>query len=432
MTSGPRRSSWRFLLGINIFWLPLSFLSDGFTALVLPFDLAELGPDWRATVLGLVSFAGLAVAILVQPWAGVFSDLTRHAWGRRATMGLGVALALPGFALYAKGGLVPVCAGYVLIMTAASVSQGGLQGLIPDLVPLSRRGLASGFKGFMDLSGAILAYVFLGSLLGSQGSGAAVGWSAALLAGGFVVTALVVKEPRTPGGASISSALRTLRRMDNPFRVNLRAHPVFGWLVAARFLFLLGAFIVGRFFLFFVEDRLGLGRDDAATQAGVLLGLLTLVSIIAGPAGGWMADRRGRLRVMRAGAALSAVGIVLLTIAGSAWHILLFGGLMAVGSGIFSAGNWAYTADVIPGPEAARYFGVANVGTMGAAAVAGLAGPLVDTGNRWSDGLGYQAALVLAAAVTLGGYFAVRRIQDRADGSSGRSGDPVTEWTSAD
>src|SRR5205823_1951273 len=49
-------------------------------------------------------------------------------------------------------------------------------------------------------------------------------------------------------------------------------------LVTSQFAFLLGIYIVGRFFLLFVAARLGLDTDHAARQAGMLLAALTLAT----------------------------------------------------------------------------------------------------------------------------------------------------------
>lgn len=47
--------------------------------------------------------------------------------------------------------------------------------------------------------------------------------------------------------------------------------------------------------------------------------------------------------------------------------------------------------------------------TMGAAAVAGLLGPLVDVGNAQSPGAGHAVALTAAALASLGAAAVVRR-----------------------
>jgi len=59
-------------------------------------------------------------------------------------------------------------------------------------------------------------------------------------------------------------------------------------------LFLLGTYAVGRFFLYFVADRLGIPRLQAADEAGSLLAGLALATALASPAAGWLADRHGR------------------------------------------------------------------------------------------------------------------------------------------
>jgi hypothetical protein len=69
--------SLRLLFGISVFWLSLSFLTDGLTTLVLPGDLERYAGDARATALGILTFVGLAAAMAVQPLAGAWSDRNR-------------------------------------------------------------------------------------------------------------------------------------------------------------------------------------------------------------------------------------------------------------------------------------------------------------------------------------------------------------------
>ena len=91
------------------------------------------------------------------------------------------------------------------------------------------------------------------------------------------------------------------------------------------------------------------------------------------------------------------MGCLLLIGAQDGGHILLGGGLMAIGSAGFSAANWALTADLAPRSQTAQYFALANVGTAGAAASAGLLGPLIDWGNTLAPGGGYTALFALGS-----------------------------------
>jgi MFS family permease len=180
--------------------------------------------------------------------------------------------------------------------------------------------------------------------------------------------------------------------------------------VAARFLFLLGTYAVGRFLLYFVADRLRLDPESAAETAGGLLAGLALLTALGGLAAGWAADRFGRMPLMLLGVLLSTAGILLLALASSAALIFVFGSLMALGSAAFASANWALTADVTPEGEGARFFGLANIGTAGAAAAAGLLGPVVDWGNASSPETGYTALFMVAGLACAASALALRGI----------------------
>jgi MFS family permease len=383
----------RLLVGVNVFWLALSLLVEGLNTLVLPYRLLALvGEAHQATVLGLITFVGLAAAATVQPIVGSMSDRNRSRWSRRGAIGLGVLLALPSLALFGlAGGLIAALLGYLLVQTAAGVAQAGQQALLPDLIAPNRRGIAAGIKGFMDVVGATLGFVILGQLLGGGGATPAllvIGTALVLL---WLLTALLAREPARTAACTVRVGVA------DAFRFDVRQHRAFASLIASRFFFLLGTYAVGRFFLFFVADRLALDPNAAAAEAGALLGGLGLVTALAALPAGWAADRLGRLPLMVAGAGLSAAGALLLTRAASSTTILLFGGLMALGSAVFSAANWALTADLAPPAEAARFMALANFGTAGAAAAAGLFGPLVDWANGRNLGAGYTLLFALAA-----------------------------------
>jgi MFS family permease len=104
---------------------------------------------------------------------------------------------------------------------------------------------------------------------------------------------------------------------------------------------------------------------------------------------------------MIAGSIFSAMSALLLVWADSAGQILLFGGLMSLGSAAFAGGSWALLADLVPKDEPARYFGLANFSTAGAAAVAGLFGPVIDGVERFSPGMGFSILFILASIAFL-------------------------------
>ena len=412
----------RLLIGISVFWLGLSMLSDGLNTLVLPSHLLKFTTEAnRATILGLLTFGGLLVGLFVQPIAGVFSDRLRARWGRGGTIVLGVALLLAALLVFGfTRGIVAVFFSYSMIQVTANLAQAAQQGFIPDLVPAPLRGTAAGLKGFMDVGGALLGFALLGQLLvGGQIVSALIA-IAAVLVFTCVLTVIFVREPQQS-----FFPMSTRVTVAESFHLDLRQHRSFAWLIGSRFLFLLGTYAVGRFFLFFVADRLSLDPGQAAEEAGALLAGLTLITVLAAPLTGWLADRYGRVPLMLSGAALSTLGVLLLILAESSLHILIFGGLMALGSAAFSGANWALTADLAPASEAARFFGLANIGTAGAAAAAGLFGPLVDWVNSLAPAVGYSILFVLSALAFVGSAFSLHGVDASAGELPSNQASPV-------
>jgi Na+/melibiose symporter-like transporter len=311
--------------------------------------------------------------------------------------------------------LIGLILGYLAIQVAASIAQAGQQGLMPDQVPASQTGIASGLKGFMDIGGAMLGFILIGQLLGSGSTVLALGAMGVSLFLIYLLASVLNKEDRYRLQAGSERRPARLISLREAFRLDLVRYGSFAWLVASRFLFLLATYIVGRFLLYFVAERLGLSSDQAAEQAGSLLAGLALITVLGSPLAGWAADRLGRVPLMRAGAVLSALGVLLLIKASSAGQILAFGALMSLGSAAFASASWAMTADLAPSGEAARFFGLANFGTAGAAAAAGLFGPLVDWTNRISPGAGYPLLFVVSAFIFLSSVLVLKRSLRRSD-----------------
>ena len=253
----------RLLFGISVFWLALSVLFDGVNTLVLPLQLGVLASQTnQATLLGLFTFVGLLAGALIQPIAGTFSDRFQPIFGRRGFIGIGLLLSLVSLFLFAiSKSLAGIMLGYLAIQVSASIAQAGQQGLLPDLVNANRRGLASGWKGFMDLTGAMLGFVILGQILGSGGALPAIGVIGALLVITYLLAVLLTPEDKPTHRVVATASVPSLIHM---FRLDIARQKAFLRLILSRFLFLLGIYGTGRFLLFFVAERVGLTDNQAA------------------------------------------------------------------------------------------------------------------------------------------------------------------------
>lgn len=366
----------RAVLGVSVGWIGISMIADGVPALLLPHQLLAAGVA-DATTLGLTTLVAIGVAALIQPFAGRWSDRV----GRFPVIAAGGAVAVGGLGLL----LAPTTAtiGCVVALAGVSIAQAGHQALLPDRIGRPWRGRAGGLKSAFDVAGAFVAFLLLAALVGSGAATlAALVLGAALLTGfGLAFMLLATAEPRRMARADPSGT--------GPHRSLLV-------LVAARFLFLLGIYVVGRFLLVFVAGRLGLGADEAGGQAGLALAVLALVTVVASLPSGWLADRLGRRPLMLAGGLLGAAGIGLMPAASSIEVVIGFGALMAIGSAAFGSASWAMLADITESAHSGRLLGLANAGTAGAAALAGAFGPIIDAA-------GFGPAFGVAAACTLTG-----------------------------
>ncbi len=143
---------------LTVFGLGLSGLWASLTTIVLPVRLLDFVPEpQKNSYLGYLIFAGLLLAMVVQPVVGAASDRAGFRWGKRRPYILvgmvAVLVLLPSIGLF--GSYAAVFAGYYLLQVAGNTTQGPYQGLLPDLAPSGRQGRVSGVKSLMELVGDV-------------------------------------------------------------------------------------------------------------------------------------------------------------------------------------------------------------------------------------------------------------------------------------
>jgi MFS family permease len=81
------------ILVLNAYWIGLSFKWNALHPIILPAILLNFVPETQKnTYLGALTFAGLLLAMVVQPVAGAVSDGWRSRWGRRRPLMAGATL----------------------------------------------------------------------------------------------------------------------------------------------------------------------------------------------------------------------------------------------------------------------------------------------------------------------------------------------------
>ena len=72
------------IIAINLFWLGLNIRNTALGSIFMPYLVGIFAPEAiKNTALGGMRTAGLVIAMLVQPAAGMLSDRSTSRFGRR-------------------------------------------------------------------------------------------------------------------------------------------------------------------------------------------------------------------------------------------------------------------------------------------------------------------------------------------------------------
>jgi len=405
-------------LKITIFGFALSALWASLHTVILQVRILDfVAESQKNTYLGILTGTGLILAILIQPIAGAISDHSGFSWGRRRPyILLGTILTLlllPGIGLAIS--FITLLIIYCLLQISSNAAQGPYQGFIPDLVPKGKRGLASGVKSLLEIGGGVALLRLIGPFMDNYLTGEGNSWLwlslgalAVILLGAMLATVLTVKEQPGTGGPKLS-LLPTLYRS---FKIDTKANRDFVWFLISRLLVLMAFAILQRFALFFLMDVVGVASPAAVTaDLLIVVGIGLLAAVY--PAGR-LSDRVGRRPIVVSSGFISALGVAALFFCQSYQCILLCGGILGIGTGAFMSTNWALATDLVPQGEEARYLGLTNLATAGAAALAlFIIGPTIDFFNTYSPNLGYSVMFAVCFVCLVAGSVLLMKIRKR-------------------
>jgi MFS family permease len=483
---------WRWYdhITINIYWLGLNVASGTITPILLPYLVALFAPlELKNTYLATIRVIGLAVAMTIQPLSGMLSDRSTHPLGRRRPFIVGGTLfdllfllligastlfldsALNGFfqsSLGVTAAYAVLLAGIVLLQVSSNVAHGALQGLIPDLVPETQRGRASGVKAIMELLPAFLI-IFMGPLVDGGRIWMTVGIIMAALFVTMLITVLAVHEKPLRVKPTDSIREPTLRLfaltaiflaatqaavwivrfsgtqltrwgVDSNIQIAIvgltgligmagaifvgvylgawvgigkeaRKQTSFIWWVINRLLFLAAVGSIQGFAQYYLADVLHI--PNAATMTTVLLAAVAVFLIGSALGGGYLADRIGRKRLVAFSGLIAAAGTLLLLFSNNIPMVIVSGSIIGIGAGTFMATNWALGTDLAPPQEAGRYLGISNLAGAGAGIVgAGIGGPMADFFNGLRPGLGYLVIFGVYGALFLLSVAALAQVRE--------------------
>jgi len=402
---------------VNIFGFALNALWNPMSTTVMPLLVLNfVAESQKNTYLGIITFLGLVLAMIVQPLAGSVSDRSTFTWGRRRPyILLGSILSI--LLLMSMGlanSLIAVLLIYCLLQISSNIAHGPWQGFIPDLVPDNKRGIASGVKGIVELLGAVVGIQLVGYFLSQRFVAdeatkqfLALGIIAIIMLGAMLATILTVKEKPGLGGTKFS----IVQTLHNTFRIYVKTNTSFVFFLLSRFLFLMPLIVVRTFGLYFLKDVLEIA-DPVAMTSDLMVVVGVAILVVVYPAG-HLADRIGRRPIVIASGLIGALGFAILLLFHTYSYIMLAGALLGIANGGFMSASWAMATDLLTKGEEARYLGLTNLATGGACAIAAFAGPIIDLLNVYGANLGYQIVMLSCIIFSVVSSLLVLKIKTR-------------------
>jgi len=404
VAAAPRMTT-RRLLAINSLWLgqgahwpPISFQLVPVAAFMIAGGSADL-------LIGRVYAAGNVFALIAPVLAGWLSDRTSTRWGRRRPWILaGTAVNLGGIGLLAAAGSpLTLAFAYMLVQLAFNLAGGAFAAVIPDVVPPTDRGRASGLLGMMNAAGAVVGLAAVTATLAifhESRTGLVIGYLAvgSVLLITATISLLAIKETPRPdvrhdpiqldGGVTVSAVAAVvavaswiailivpLGALIGPMLLlaagalavavawGLREPAIRGffsafgnrdffWTFATRALVMMGIATIQPFLA--VYFRQAIHAKNPGTLAGEWGLALLAGAIVPAVVGGHLSDRVGRRKpfVYAAGALQALVASVLLFgLLRSIPLIFALGVVFGIGYGLYVAVDWALAVDVLPDRE---------------------------------------------------------------------------------
>lgn len=369
----------RLLPSLLIAALTLFATYGGLIAILLPSQVLLVDEANKVANLATVTTISFVFTLFAQPIVGALSDRTRSRFGRRVPW-MVIGAIVGGIFLFGLGSLtdiVWIAVFWTIIQVALNFFQAPLTAITADRFPRAKRGGASAMIGLGTQLGMTIGIMLAGAFAAQVG----VGYSA-FGAGVIVVAVLFALVNRDWSSKHAAVDAFSWGGFFRGFWIDPRRHPDFAWAFAARFLLILGYFVVTAFQLYMLTDYIGMPLADAQGAVVTLTLVAFIPTLIAIAVSGWWSDRVGRRKVfIYAASVVMVVGLAMPLLQPNMTGMILMAIINGVGFGLYMSVDAALMTEVLPneGTSAGKDLGILNVATNVPQALSPAIGGLIIT-----------------------------------------------------
>ncbi len=412
MTDVARSSRRRRLSGderrvVALLGVPTLALALAVTVVTTYLPVVAQGFGGSTVIIGvIVGIEGL-VALWLPLIVGAWSDRLRTRLGGRLPFLIAasplVILGLAGMGVVQSIGTLAAAA--LVFFVGYFVAYEPYRALYPDVLPDAVAGRAQGTQALWRGLGTSLALVGGGLLLGlgqaAPFAAAALVYVVALAGFGWALARRGIPDDGEGGGGTYAERARQVFAL-------VRDHAPLRAFLAANALWELSLAALKTFVVLYVTQGLGYSR----TSAAFILGGAAVIVLVGAAAGGRLADRFGRITVIRVALPVYGGGLLVPFLSTSAVAVAVAAPFIALGGGVLMALPYALLMPLMPDSEHGAMTGyyslTRGLGTwlgplLAGIAIQALAGPFSGTA-------GYQATWGVCSAAVLLSLLPLQRL----------------------
>jgi MFS family permease len=377
--------------------------------IILPLQVEGLDAAHKVALLGTITGIAGVIALIANPLAGALSDRTTSRFGRRRPwLLIGVILTPVSLLLMMSANSIAVLViGLIGLQVFLNLALAALTAIVPDQIPASQRGVASGAIGLAFPIASVVGAVIIGSLIQEM-------TIRYLIVAGIVLVvlvpyALLVPDKRLPKGYlppfNVSAFVKG-------FWINPRKHPDFGLVWLGRCVSTLGYSGAASYLLYYLQDAVHYTQrfpgQTVAQGYAILIICLTVTLLISTVLGGVLSDRFQRRKVFVIISSIVMALALLIFAFFQSWIGAIVGAvILGLGTGVYLSVDQALATQVLPSErDRAKDMGILNIAlSLPQSLAPAIAAPILTLTHS------YLVLFTLAAVTTLIGSFIIQPVR---------------------